>query len=159
MSPRLLADYRAEAVSLDQLMALAITDDHATQEAASYDALTWQRSPHNLRDRLIERDNSPGMSRRKLLHVTQWLRIILHVTLSEAQMGTTHVNARVQKHRDALRMAGLRPVQIWVPDTRRPDFAEECRRQCLLVAQTDRADTAMQQFMDEALADVGGWTE
>lgn len=74
-------------------------------------------------------------------------------------MGTTHVNARVQKHRDARRMAGLRPVQIWVPDTRRPGFAEECRRQCLLVTQADSADTAMQQFMDEALADVSGWTE
>ena len=56
-------------------------------------------------------------------------------------------------------MAGLRPVQIWVPDTRRPDFAEECRRQCLLVAQADMADTDMQHFMDAALADVDGWTE
>jgi hypothetical protein len=56
-------------------------------------------------------------------------------------------------------MAGLRPVQIWVPDTRRPGFAEECRRQCQLVSQADSADTAMQQFMDEALADVDGWTE
>ncbi|MDD0927576.1 antitoxin MazE family protein [Xylella fastidiosa subsp. multiplex] len=56
-------------------------------------------------------------------------------------------------------MAGLRPVQIWVPDTRRPDFAEECRRQCLLVAQADSADTAMHQLMDEALADVDGWAE
>jgi ParB family chromosome partitioning protein len=28
-------------------MALAITDDHAAQEAAFYDAPTWQRSPHN----------------------------------------------------------------------------------------------------------------
>ena len=74
-------------------------------------------------------------------------------------MGTTPVNARVQKHRDALRMAGLRPVQIWVPDTRRPDFADECRRQSLLVAQADSADTAMLQFMDEVLADVDGWTE
>lgn len=73
-------------------------------------------------------------------------------------MGTTHVNARVQKHRDALRMAGLRPVQIWVPDTRRPDFAEECRRQCLLVAQADIADKAIEQLMDETLADVDGWT-
>ena len=71
----------------------------------------------------------------------------------------SHVNSRVQKHPDALRMAGLRPVQIWVPDTRRPDFAEECRRQCLLVAQSDSADMAMQQFMDETLADVDGWTE
>ena len=70
----------------------------------------------------------------------------------------THVNSRVQKYRDTLRKAGLRPIQIWVPDTRRPDFAEECRRQCRLVAQADMADTSMQQFMDEALADVEGWT-
>ncbi len=77
----------------------------------------------------------------------------------EAHIGTMHVNARVQKHPNALRMAGLRPVQIWVPDTRRPDFAEECRHQCLLVAQADSTDTAMHQFMDETLADVDGWTE
>ena len=74
-------------------------------------------------------------------------------------MATTHVNARVQKHRDAMRMAGLRPVQIWVSDTRRPGFADECRRQCRLAAQADMADTDMQHFMDAALADVDGWTE
>lgn len=74
-------------------------------------------------------------------------------------MATTHVNQRVQKRRDALRKAGLRPVQIWVPDTRRVGFAQECRRQCLLVARADRDDTTMQQFMDEALADMDGWTE
>jgi len=69
-----------------------------------------------------------------------------------------HVNSRVQKHRDALRKAGLRPVQLWVPDTRRPGFDEECRRQCRLAAQADAADTDLQHFMDEALADVDGWT-
>lgn len=53
-------------------------------------------------------------------------------------MATTHVNARVQKHREALRKAGLRPVQIWVPDARRPNFAAECRRQSRLAAQADR---------------------
>jgi hypothetical protein len=74
-------------------------------------------------------------------------------------MGTNTVNRRVQKHREALRMAGLRPVQIWVPDTRRPDFADECRRQCLLVAATDAADIPMTQFMDDALAGVDGWTD
>ncbi|MBI7729992.1 ParB/RepB/Spo0J family partition protein [Pseudomonas aeruginosa] len=56
VSPRLLADYRAEAVSLDQLMALAITDDHTAQEVAFYDAPTWQRQPSALRDRLTERE-------------------------------------------------------------------------------------------------------
>jgi hypothetical protein len=70
-------------------------------------------------------------------------------------MATTHVNARVQKHRDALRMAGLRPVQIWVPDTRRPDFAKECRRQSRLAA---KADAAITRLMDESMADVDGWT-
>ena len=69
------------------------------------------------------------------------------------------VNSRVQKHREALRMAGLRPVQIWVPDTRRPNFAEECRRQSRLAAEADKADADMQHFMDEALGDLDGWTE
>jgi len=69
------------------------------------------------------------------------------------------VNARVQKRRDALRLAGLRPVQIWVPDTRRPDFADECRRQSHRVVLADEADTDLQRLMDEALADIGGWTE
>jgi len=77
----------------------------------------------------------------------------------DSRMAIIHVNARVQKHRDALRLAGLRPVQIWVPDTRRPDFAEECRRQCLIAAQADLGDIEMQQFMDAALADLDGWTE
>jgi hypothetical protein len=72
-------------------------------------------------------------------------------------MSTTPVNQRVRKYRDALRRAGLRPVQIWVPDTRRPGFAEECRRQSLLAAEADSADVNMQQFMDNALADVDGW--
>ena len=36
---------------------------------------------------------------------------------------------RVKKHRDALRAAGLRPIQIWVPDVRRRGFAKECKRQ------------------------------
>lgn len=74
-------------------------------------------------------------------------------------MTTTHVNERVHRHRDALRKAGLRPVQIWVPDTRRPDFAEECRRQSALIARADRGDMDIQHFMDEALTEVAGWTE
>ncbi|RLK57651.1 ParB family chromosome partitioning protein [Stenotrophomonas rhizophila] len=56
VSPRLLADYRADAVALDQLMALSITDDHTAQESAFYDAPTWQRQPSALRDRLTERE-------------------------------------------------------------------------------------------------------
>jgi hypothetical protein len=56
-----------------------------------------------------------------------------------------------------MRAAGLRPVQIWVPDTRRPGFAAECHRQALLIAESDRADAALGDFMDAALVDVDGW--
>jgi hypothetical protein len=54
-------------------------------------------------------------------------------------------------------MAGLRPVQIWVPDTRLPGFAAECKRQCGLASQSDLADTALHKLMDDALLDVDGW--
>lgn len=60
VSPRLLADYRADAVTLDQLMALAITDDHAAQEAAYYDSPQWQRSPDALRDHLTQEEIDAG---------------------------------------------------------------------------------------------------
>lgn len=93
------------------------------------------------------------------LHVTKNHPKMLHVTDRAPYMANTHVNARVQRHRDALRMAGLRPVQIWVPDTRRPGFAAQCRRQSRVAALADMADADLQQLMDAALADVDGWTE
>jgi hypothetical protein len=64
------------------------------------------------------------------------------------------VTERVNKRREALRAAGLRPVQIWVPDLRKPGFAEECRRQAVLVAVADAKDADLQAFMDSALADI-----
>jgi len=67
---------------------------------------------------------------------------------------STPVGERVRKHREQLRAAGLRPVQIWVPDTRQPGFAEECRRQSLLVAAADAADSDLDAFMEAALADL-----
>ena len=69
----------------------------------------------------------------------------------------TPVSQRVQKRRDALRAAGLRPVQIWVPDTRRPGFAEECRRQSALVAASDSRDPEFDMFLEEAAASIEGW--
>jgi hypothetical protein len=61
---------------------------------------------------------------------------------------------RVGKRRTALRAAGLRPVQLWVPDTRQPGFAEECRRQARLAAEADRNDPGLAEFLDAALMDL-----
>ncbi len=63
---------------------------------------------------------------------------------------------RVKKHREALRAAGLRPVQIWVPDTRSAGFAAECRRQSRLVAgATEHEDETLRWL--EQVADTDGW--
>ncbi len=61
---------------------------------------------------------------------------------------------RVQKHRLSLKNAGLRPIQIWVPDTKAPGFYEECRKQSMLVSALDRADGALMSLLDEALSDL-----
>jgi hypothetical protein len=65
------------------------------------------------------------------------------------------IGERVQRHRANLRAAGLRPVQIWVPDTRRPGFAEECRRQSRLL-RDDRQEAETLTWL-EAVADTEGW--
>ncbi len=64
------------------------------------------------------------------------------------------VTQRVQKRRDALRAAGLRPIQIWVPDTRRPGFTDECRRQAQLVKAADAGDGDLDAFLTGALLDI-----
>ena len=32
---------------------------------------------------------------------------------------------RVQKHRDKMKAAGLKPVTIWVPDVNTPEYAQQ----------------------------------
>jgi hypothetical protein len=58
-------------------------------------------------------------------------------------MARSAVRSRVAAHRAQLRARGLRPIQIWVPDTRAPGFAEEARRQSLLVASESDFDDMM----------------
>lgn len=57
---------------------------------------------------------------------------------------------RVSEHRRRLRAQGLRPVQIWVPDVRSPEFEREAHRQSLAVAASDHA--ADDQAFIEALS-------
>jgi Protein of unknown function (DUF3018) len=41
---------------------------------------------------------------------------------------------KVSAQRARLRAQGLRPIQIWVPDVRSPQFFKEARRQSRLIA-------------------------
>jgi antidote-toxin recognition MazE-like antitoxin len=54
---------------------------------------------------------------------------------------------KVSAHRARLRAQGLRPIQIWVPDVRSPQFIKEARRQSRLAARSPYA-AADQAFVD-----------
>jgi hypothetical protein len=69
----------------------------------------------------------------------------------------SQISNRVQKHRDGLRAQGLRPVQIWVPDTRREGFEALCAKQAQLVANLDLADTDLARDLNLAVRDIDGW--
>lgn len=59
---------------------------------------------------------------------------------------------RVREHRRRLRAQGLRPIQIWVPDVRSPDFVAQAHQQSAAVA--DSAHAADDQaFIDELSID------
>ncbi len=58
---------------------------------------------------------------------------------------------RVRQHRERLRRQGLRPVQIWVPDVRAPEFIAEAHRQSAAIAMSEgEAD-------DQAFLDAISW--
>jgi hypothetical protein len=65
------------------------------------------------------------------------------------------VTERVRKHREQLRAEGLKPVQIWVPDTRSESFRRKCERESLSLA----ADPLEAETLDwiAEVADTDGW--
>lgn len=62
---------------------------------------------------------------------------------------------RVQKHRAGLRAAGLRPVQIWLPNIKQAGFAEECLRQSESLLSDPQEQESMAWLA--AAADSEGW--
>lgn len=67
--------------------------------------------------------------------------------------------ASVQRRRDKLRAMGLRPVQIWVPDTTAPGYAAEAARQGRLLAEWEASQAGREEMAFwEALASEA-WDE
>ena len=66
---------------------------------------------------------------------------------------------RVREARDKLRAAGLRPVQIWVPDTTAPGFAAEAARQARLLSEWEASAAGREEmaFWDALAAEA--WDE
>ena len=74
--------------------------------------------------------------------------------MSRMAKTTSSSAERVERRRDKLRATGLRPVQIWVPDTRAPGFAQECARQSRLIR--DGEASGDDAWFDAS--DKTGWT-
>jgi len=58
---------------------------------------------------------------------------------------------RVREARTKLRAAGLRPVQIWIPDTRAPGFAAEARRQSELIGRSPESCDVQRWIEDNSI--------
>ncbi|KWC49802.1 chromosome partitioning protein ParB [Burkholderia ubonensis] len=63
VSPTLLALLREDAITLDQLAALALADDHDTQERLWFEANEWQRQPHYLRQAITHAEIDASRNR------------------------------------------------------------------------------------------------
>lgn len=174
VSPRLMADYRADAVSLDQLMALAVTDDHAAQEAAFYEAPEWQRSPGALRQRLTEREIGADHALVRFVGLDAYTAtgggIRRDLFADDDDTGTTLTDAALLERlvRDKLESLA-EPVRAegwaWVesvphlspaerqafqnaPRQRREPTARESRRMEVLQGRITRTDAALEEAYD-----------
>jgi hypothetical protein len=56
-----------------------------------------------------------------------------------------------------MKTRGLRQVNLWLPDTRSPEFKKECRRQSLLVGAAERTQP-LDALLNTAAGSVEGWT-
>lgn len=69
----------------------------------------------------------------------------------------TAANQSVRRYRDRMKRAGLRLVQLWVPDTRSRGFADECRRQSRAAARKRRVEQEVITWIEDS-RDTAGWT-
>ncbi len=65
------------------------------------------------------------------------------------------VTERVRKHREQLRAEGLKPIQIWIPDTQSESFRQKCQRESIFLA-SDPQEAEILKWISQ-VADTDGW--
>ena len=173
VSPHLLADYRAGAATLEQLMALTITDDHAAQEAAYYGAPEWQRGASALRDRLTEREITATHPLVRFVGLDAYTQAdggIRRDLFAEGDAGTyltdaalleTLVRGKLDAHAEGVRAEGWAWVEAVphmshadrqtfqnAPRQRREPNAREARRIASLQTRLDKLDAELEAACD-----------
>jgi Protein of unknown function (DUF3018) len=61
---------------------------------------------------------------------------------------------RIQKHRDKMKAAGLKPVTIWVPDVNAPGYAEQLAREIEIINNSPDEKLLLEQLSN---IEIEGW--
>jgi ParB family chromosome partitioning protein len=126
VSPRLMTLYREAELTLEQLMAFTVSDDHAAQEAAWFDAFDYNRSPHSIRRRLTEGHVSASDRRAVFVGldayreaggqiITDLFQAEHEGYLADPALLDRLCAARLERETDAIRSEGWKWVEI-IPD-------------------------------------------
>ena len=70
-------------------------------------------------------------------------------TVSKSMPSTPQSPEKFRRYRNRLKARGLRQIQLWVPDTSRPGFVEEVRRQ-VMVVESGHEDREALDFAERA---------
>ena len=123
VSPRLMKLYRDEGLTLEQLMAFTVADDHAAQEAAWFDAPDYDRSPRGIRRRLTEGQVSASDRRAVFAGLDAYRDAGGHIVtdlfqsedegyLADAVLLDRLCTARLEREAEAIRAEGWKWVEI-----------------------------------------------
>jgi len=83
--------------------------------------------------------------------IVAFVIVTCNIACMVRRQSSSPIAIRVRAHRQRLREQGLRPIQIWVPDVRSPQFAAQAHQQSLAIA-SSRHESDDQAFID-ALTD------
>ena len=70
----------------------------------------------------------------------------------ETQCSPLSAREAMRSYRARMKERGMRSIQIWVPDTRTQEIADEMRRQSILVSQSQEESDVL-----EFLENVSAW--
>lgn len=115
VSTRLIEAFRNGDASLDQLAALAFTDDHAAQDAAFFDGPEWARSPERLKAQITQ------------AHVPETDKLARFVGIDEYEAAGGAVVSDLFAEEDSPRWFSHRDLLLRLAEAKLAPIAEDVR--------------------------------
>jgi ParB family transcriptional regulator, chromosome partitioning protein len=123
VSPRLIEAYRTGEIDLDQLMAFAVSDDHAAQEQVWASLPHWNHDPHTIRSHLMVSNVEAGDRRVEFVGIKAYKKAGGHILrdlfqpdhdgyLTDPEILDRLVIEKLERESDALRAEGWKWVTI-----------------------------------------------